>query len=154
MDISHVYALVMGGSFCLLLLINGLPLIARLIRYLSPLVLKHPIYRYILRRRRLLGPWSRADVLVQLIYIVGNICCFEFFQPKSVLLIDNTSLHHMERISQMCYYAGVKLVYLPRLRLRGNSELFKFTEIDCHATLNIHTALNVLDLVTNKVSLS
>jgi hypothetical protein len=36
MDITQVYAIVIGGSFGLLLLINSLPLIARLVRYLSP----------------------------------------------------------------------------------------------------------------------
>ena len=79
MDISLIYAIIIGSSFGLLLLINSLPLIARLVRYLSPLVSKHLIYRYILHRHRLLGPWSRADVLVQLMYIAGNICCFEFW---------------------------------------------------------------------------
>jgi hypothetical protein len=79
MDITKVYTIIIGGSFGLLLLINGLPLIARLVRYLSPLVSKHLIYRYILHRHRLLGPWSRAGVLVQLIYIAGNICCFKFW---------------------------------------------------------------------------
>lgn len=79
MDISVIYAMVIGSSFCLLLLINSLPLITRLAKYLPPLVSKHLIYRYILHRHRLLGPWSRADVLVQLIYITGNICCFEFW---------------------------------------------------------------------------
>jgi hypothetical protein len=79
MDISQAYAIVVGGSFCLLLLINGLPLIARLVRYLSPLVSKHLIYRYVLHRHRLLGPWSRAGVLVQLIYVAGNVCCFKFW---------------------------------------------------------------------------
>ena len=79
MDITIVYANIIGGGFGLLLLINSLPLIIRLVRYLSPLISKHLIYRYILHRHRLLGPWSRADVLVQLIYIAGNICCFEFW---------------------------------------------------------------------------
>jgi hypothetical protein len=79
MDISLIYAIIMGGSFLLLLLINGLPLITRIVRYLSPLILKHLIYRYTLHRHRLLGPWSRADILVQLIYIAGNICYFEFW---------------------------------------------------------------------------
>jgi hypothetical protein len=37
MNISLVYTIIMGGSFCILLLINGLPLIARLVRYISPL---------------------------------------------------------------------------------------------------------------------
>jgi hypothetical protein len=54
----------MGSSFLLLLLINSLPLIIRLIKYLSPLILKHLIYYYILYRHRLLSPWSRANVLV------------------------------------------------------------------------------------------
>jgi hypothetical protein len=48
MDTSLIYAIIMGGSFLLLLLINGLPLIARLVRYLSPLILKYLIYYYIL----------------------------------------------------------------------------------------------------------
>jgi transposase len=34
-------------------------------------------------------------------------------EPKSVLIIDNASFHYIERIEQMCYEAGVKLVYLP-----------------------------------------
>jgi hypothetical protein len=83
MDTSLVYAIVIGGSFLFLLLINGLPLITRLVRYLSPLVSKHLIYRYILHRHRLLGPWSRADVLVQIIYIAGNIYCFEFWDTTT-----------------------------------------------------------------------
>jgi transposase len=31
---------------------------------------------------------------------------------SSVLVIDNTSIHHTKRIKQMCRAAGVKLVYL------------------------------------------
>jgi transposase len=34
-------------------------------------------------------------------------------EPKSVLIMDNTSFHHSERIVQMCLNAGVKLLYLP-----------------------------------------
>jgi transposase len=33
-------------------------------------------------------------------------------EPKSVLAMDNASIHHTERIEQMCRDAGVKLVYL------------------------------------------
>lgn len=79
MDMTDIYAIVVGGSFCLLLVINGLPLIARLVKYLSPLISKYLIYRYIIHRHRFLGPWSRAGVLVQLIYIAGNICCVVFW---------------------------------------------------------------------------
>ena len=78
MDITKVYAITIGGSVGLLLLINGLLFIAGLARYLSPLISKHLIYRYVLDRHRFVGPWSRAHIFVQLIYIAGNICCFRF----------------------------------------------------------------------------
>ena len=38
--------------------------------------------------------------------------CSKWPEPKSVLVMDNASFHHTERITQMCYDAGVKLVYL------------------------------------------
>jgi hypothetical protein len=76
MNLIQVYAVVMGGIFSVLLLLNGWHRIARLGRYLSPPVLKHMVYRYVLHRHGLLGPWSRAGVLLQLIYIAGNITCF------------------------------------------------------------------------------
>ncbi|KAH6696622.1 hypothetical protein BKA61DRAFT_682836 [Leptodontidium sp. MPI-SDFR-AT-0119] len=79
MDTSHIYAIALGGSFLLLLLINSLPMIIRLIKYLSPLFSKHLTYRYTVHRHRLLGPWSRAGILIQLIYIAGNICCLKFW---------------------------------------------------------------------------
>lgn len=39
--------------------------------------------------------------------------CGRWPEPKSVLVMDNASFHHSERIAQMCADAGVKLVYLP-----------------------------------------
>jgi transposase len=39
--------------------------------------------------------------------------CGKWPEPKSVLVMDNASFHHSERIEQMCSDAGVKLVYLP-----------------------------------------
>jgi transposase len=38
--------------------------------------------------------------------------CNRWPEPKSVLVMDNASFHHIERIEQMCVDAGVKLVYL------------------------------------------
>jgi hypothetical protein len=118
MEITLIYAIVMSSSFCLLLLINSLPLIARLARYLSPLVLKHLIYRYILYRHPLLGPWSRADVLVQLIYIAGNICCFEFWDTTisqaglragTLAMINLIPLFAVPHLSTLAGLLGVTL---------------------------------------------
>ncbi|KAF4209653.1 hypothetical protein CNMCM5878_005039 [Aspergillus fumigatiaffinis] len=39
--------------------------------------------------------------------------CGRWPEPKSVLVMDNASFHHSERLEQMCAEAGVKLVYLP-----------------------------------------
>jgi transposase len=39
--------------------------------------------------------------------------CGRWPEPKSVLVMDNASFHRTERLEQMCYEAGVKLMYLP-----------------------------------------
>jgi transposase len=39
--------------------------------------------------------------------------CGRWPEPKSVLVMDNASFHHSERVEQLCADAGVKLVYLP-----------------------------------------
>jgi transposase len=39
--------------------------------------------------------------------------CNPFPAKNSVLVMDNASFHHSERIREMCEEAGVKLVYLP-----------------------------------------
>jgi transposase len=41
-------------------------------------------------------------------------------EPKSVIVIDNVSFYHSERIEQICSEAGVKLVYLPLYSLDLN----------------------------------
>lgn len=39
--------------------------------------------------------------------------CGKWPEAKSVLVMDNASFHHSERIKEICLSAGVKLVYLP-----------------------------------------
>ncbi|OQE67447.1 hypothetical protein PENNAL_c0171G09942 [Penicillium nalgiovense] len=39
--------------------------------------------------------------------------CGRWPEPKSVLVMENASFHHSDRIEEMCIEAGVKLVYLP-----------------------------------------
>jgi len=39
--------------------------------------------------------------------------CGRWPEPKSVLVMDNASFHHSERVAQLCSTAGVKLQYLP-----------------------------------------
>ena len=37
--------------------------------------------------------------------------CGRWPEPKSVLVMDNASFHHSERVKELCSDAGVKLVY-------------------------------------------
>lgn len=46
--------------------------------------------------------------------------CGKWPEAKSVLVMDNASFHHSERIKEMCLSAGVKLVYLPPYLLDFN----------------------------------
>jgi hypothetical protein len=39
--------------------------------------------------------------------------CGRWPEPRSVLIMDNSSFHYSDRIDQVCLDAGVKLVYLP-----------------------------------------
>jgi len=48
------------------------------------------------------------DFVEQLLLLCGR-----WPEPKSVLIIDNATIYHTERIEQMCRVTGVKLVYLP-----------------------------------------
>jgi transposase len=47
-------------------------------------------------------------------YIEQLLChCRPYPDPCSVVIMDNASFHHSERIEQMCRDVGVKLLYLP-----------------------------------------
>ena len=39
--------------------------------------------------------------------------CGKWPEPKSVLVVNNPSFHHSQRVEQMCSEAVVKLMYLP-----------------------------------------
>lgn len=47
-------------------------------------------------------------------FIAQLLChCGRWPEPKSVLVMDNASIHHSDRLKQMCSNTGVKLLYLP-----------------------------------------
>jgi transposase len=39
--------------------------------------------------------------------------CGRWPEPNSVLIMDNASFHHTDRVREPCSNAGVKLLYLP-----------------------------------------
>lgn len=58
--------------------------------------------------------------------------CGKWPEPKSVLVMDNASFHHSERVQQLCFDAGVKLVYLPPYSPDLNPIEEFFAELKAH----------------------
>ena len=78
MYVTQAYAIAAGGVFVLLLIVKGLTSFRPILRALAILTAKHLTYPFIVRRHRLLGLWSRADILLQLIYVIINLFCMSF----------------------------------------------------------------------------
>ena len=113
MDINQYYATAAGGIVIIFVLVNFLPHITRLAKHISLLISKHLTYPYLFHRHRFLGPWSRADVLVQLVYIAANIICLTF----QVSTISKSSLRAgtLSLINTILAFAGPHLGFLADL---------------------------------------
>jgi len=77
MEITLAYAIALGGVLLTLLLINLLPRPPYLTFSTPPLLqrLMYLKYAYLIRRHQFLGPWTFADILLQVIYIASNSVC-------------------------------------------------------------------------------
>lgn len=65
--------------------------------------------------------------------------CGKWPEPKSVLVMDNASFHHSERIEQMCSEAEVKLVFLPPYSPDLNPIEELFAELKAFIRRNWHS---------------
>lgn len=65
--------------------------------------------------------------------------------PKSVLVIDNASIHYSDQISQLCEEAGVKLLYLPPYSPDLNPIEEFFAELKAFVRRNWHCYSNSPD---------
>ncbi|OAF59117.1 hypothetical protein VC83_04114 [Pseudogymnoascus destructans] len=75
MDAIQIYAIAAVGTLCIFAFVNLLPLLIPLVTRVSIFVSKHFRYPYILHRHRILGPWTRAGVVIQLAYLALNLFC-------------------------------------------------------------------------------
>jgi hypothetical protein len=85
MEITLGYAIAAGGILLILALINLLPHFVQVVTFTWPSfrrVSRYLIYRYLIHRHQLLGPWTLADVLIQLLYIGINSLCLGFRFPS------------------------------------------------------------------------
>ena len=104
MNINQGYATAIGSIVIIFVLANFLPRITRLVKHISLLISRHLTYPYLLHRHIFLGPWSRADVLVQLIYIAANIICLIF--KVSTMSKSNLPTFQVSTILESSLQAG------------------------------------------------
>lgn len=62
--------------------------------------------------------------------------CGRWPEPRSVLIMDNASFHHSDKIKNMCFEAGVKLLYLPPYSPDLNPIEEFFSELKAHIKRN------------------
>jgi hypothetical protein len=95
MEITLAFSIAVGGIFLSLALFKIRHRIRQFLKAFLLWMKKHFVYPQCLRRHRYLGPWSRADVLLQSVYFGMNIFCLIYKVPsisKAGLRAANLSL--------------------------------------------------------------
>ena len=112
-----------GGCIALLLIIRIVIRVRWLFRPGDILLRKYFLYPLLLRRHRLLGPWTRAGVIYQIIYLTANIFCICFKvstasdmakRAANLSLINMVPAYFSLYLSFVCTLLGVQL---PKYRI-------------------------------------
>ena len=77
-NVTEDYTIAAGGILVLLFIVKYIPFFQYILGALAILTAKYLVYLLLVRRYRLLGPWNRADVLLQLLYFAMNILYITF----------------------------------------------------------------------------
>ncbi|CAG8079570.1 unnamed protein product [Penicillium salamii] len=115
MEATCIYSIVIAGIFILIILVSCLRALAPLGSYLKLKLGRHLTYPYILRRHRLLGPWSRGIFCLQLAYISTNlvVLLIEGLSITSIRdHIGNLSLHNARRLHRSMGRMGATLLLI------------------------------------------
>ena len=107
---TQLYAIVTGGCIALLFLVRTLIRLCWLFKPSNILLRKHILYPFLLRRHRLLGPWTRAQVAYQVIYLAANIFCTCF--KVSTASDAATRAGFLSLINMVPAYFGLHLSFI------------------------------------------
>ena len=110
MDVTQFYAIAAGGCIALLFIVHTLIRLSWLFKPCDALLRKHFLYPLLLRRHRLLGPWTRAQVAFELIYFAANVfcACFKVSAASDVA----TRAGHLSLINMVPAYFGFYLSFV------------------------------------------
>ena len=110
MDVTQFYAIAAGSCIALVFMVRTLIRLRWLLKPGDGLLRKHLLYPLLLRRHRLLGPWSRAQVALQVIYLAANIFCICF--KVSTASGAATRAGHLSLINMVPAYFGLHLSFI------------------------------------------
>jgi hypothetical protein len=164
MEITLAFGIAVGGIFLSLALFKIRHRIRQFLEAFSLWIKKHFVYPQCLRRHRYLGPWSRADVLLQSVYFATNVFCLIYKVPsisKAGLRAANLSLINLiplfsgPSFSVLTDLLGVSLVTFRRFhRLAG---VMSFVLLAFHAitvvvsrtSFSLHVPENLWGLIVS-----
>lgn len=110
MDVPLTYAIAAGGSIVLLLFIHSATHLTRFLGPCQTLIRQYFLLFTLVGRHRFLGPWTLAQVSLQLVYLVANIFCTSF----RVLTAKKASVRasYLSLINIMPAYFGFYLSFI------------------------------------------
>ena len=110
MEATQIYAITAGSVFAILTIINALLSIMQKLHACNMIILKHLIYPFLIRRHRLIGPWTRVDALWRVVYLTINV----FFSVFPLLSMAETAKRagHISLINMIPLFLGPHLSFL------------------------------------------
>lgn len=108
MEFILIYAIIID-SLLTLFLIRIAPSFLNILRLLSFLITKHLIYLYLQGRYKLISPYTRANILLYIIYIVINVFFIAFNTLSITVARDHARTLSMINISILflAHYLGL-----------------------------------------------
>ena len=109
-DTPQAYAIAAGSFFVALLFARTRNHLKACVEFARRLALRHLAYPQLIRRRRFIGPWSRAGVFVQLLFFAANAFCISF---RAMSIRDaGRRAAHLSLINLISAYGGPHLSFL------------------------------------------
>ena len=110
MEVTQAYAIAAAGLFFSLSLFRIRHHIQSFLKTAHLQASQHLIYPQLVPRQPYVGPWSRADVLLQLSYIAINVFCIAFKAPS--IRVASLRAADLTLINLIVVFAGPHLSFL------------------------------------------
>lgn len=139
MEVSAIYAIAAGGIFLALLLIQTRHVLVDWTESLSVLLSGHLTLPVLVRRHRILGPWTRAGILVHFCYIAVNIALV--FLPADSLVDSGRRAGELALINMIFPLSAAHLGFLAGLlgiTWRSGRKIHRATGWTAVALLSFH----------------